>query len=148
MTLEINQNSYVGIEDADQYFSARLYAEKWTDADISTREKALGMAATMLDLNFQWAGKKADSDQAMEFPREGMAEPPRAIKVAQMELALLLLKSDLTAIPENAGVKREKLDVLETEYFESYKPELVPDNVKSLITPFLALQGAVFSVTR
>lgn len=148
MTPTVNQNSYVNMEDADTYFSNRLYSENWNDAELSTREKALLMAATMLDLHFEWRGQKDDPAQAMEFPRKGMTDTPRAIKTAQMELALLLLQTDLTALPTHAGIKSEKVDVLAVEYDTTYKPPVVPDRINSLIEPFLAIPGAFFCVTR
>ena len=80
------------------------------------------MAAMLLDRHILWLGAKADPDQAMEWPRIGVewlppVQVPQAVQVAQMELALLLLGQDTTAISDLAGMKR--LTLLLAYYCES-----------------------------
>lgn len=59
---------YGSITDGNLFFSTRLNANPWTDADPSDQLKSLRMATMLIDrLNF--AGNKADSAQYLEFPR-------------------------------------------------------------------------------
>ena len=124
--------SYISAADATTYHTARGNTS-WTGTD-AVKEAALRKAASYLDGHYRnrWKGCKVrpvPSDgldtQSMEWPRDYVEisgylfpfdEIPQRIKDAQCELALIALSADL-APSVAAGVKREKLDVLETEYF-------------------------------
>lgn len=107
-------NTYVSLEEANEYFEGRLDAEEWDEisGDESRQIKALVMAARIIDrLNF--IGEKESDSQAMEFPRRGgfrarytegtsyfvalngkgfsQGAIPQDIKWAQCEMALHLL---------------------------------------------------------
>lgn len=125
-------NSYVSAADATDYHTARGNSA-WTGTD-AVKEAALLKAAAYLDGHYRnrWKGCKVrpvPSDglatQLMEWPRDyvevsGYLFPfddiPQRLKDAQCELALIALSADL-APNISAGIKREKVDVLETEYF-------------------------------
>ena len=68
MALTVGTNSYISVADADTYFDARLFSTAWTDADNATKEAALITASRMID-RMQLAGRPADIDQALAFPR-------------------------------------------------------------------------------
>lgn len=122
-------DSYVSAADATTYHVARGNAT-WTGTD-AVKEAALLKAAAYLDGHYRnrWKGDRVEpATQPMEWPRYGVCVSnaggifldsnviPQRLKDAQCELALIALSADL-APSVSAGVKREKVDVLETEYF-------------------------------
>lgn len=122
-------NSYVSAADATTYHTARGNTA-WTGTD-AVKEAALLKAAAYLDGHYRnrWKGRKVEPTiQDLEWPRYDVcvseAGPffldsdviPQRVKDAQCELALIALSADL-APAVSAGVRREKVDVLETEYF-------------------------------
>jgi len=139
-TIVAGAESYVSVTEADTYHTKRGNTA-WTGED-AVKEAALLKAATYLDGEYRqrWKGVKVDWDeQVMEWPRAGvcvvddyqqvisygylgpgfLAETtiPQRLKDAQCELALRALSVELA--PDSTGrVKREKVDVLETEWFD------------------------------
>lgn len=82
--------SYATEVMAQTYFTTRLNAEAWDDADSTNREKALGHATNVIDrLNF--TGCKADENQENQFPRGTDVDIPKDITSATCEIALALL---------------------------------------------------------
>lgn len=118
--------SYVSAADATTYHTARGNTA-WTGTD-AVKEAALLKAAAYLDGHYcrRFKGEKYQPlDQNMQWPRIGVLIDgfvlgidviPQRVKDSQCELALIALAADL-APNVAAGVKREKLDVIETEYF-------------------------------
>jgi hypothetical protein len=90
-TITVGENSYIDIEEADEYFAGRLHAESWSGADSETKEKALRQATREIDRQ-QLRGRKVNSGQALAFPRYPDAELPKAVKEACCEVALALLE--------------------------------------------------------
>ena len=66
--LEIYKNTYVTIEEADEYFNEKLGADFWADLDETSKEKALVTASRQIDIQ-PFLGRKADPEQEMSFPR-------------------------------------------------------------------------------
>ena len=78
-------NSWITSDDANTYFSARLYSNEWTNADTATRETALLQAFRELNrLNLMIDLEEDES-------------PLEQLKAAQCEQALHLLQNDPTA---------------------------------------------------
>ena len=94
--LIVPDNSYVSLEEANQYHKLRASFESWNELVDEEKERRLVSASDFLDVNYQFSGQKADEEQPREFPRAGMdgtAKPiPKAVKFAVCELAL---QSDL-----------------------------------------------------
>lgn len=119
-------NSYVTAAECTTYHAARGNTA-WTGTD-AVKEAALLKAAQYLDghyCNRFKGGKYQPLEQTMQWPRVGVVIDghlldaytiPQRLKDAQCELALIALSADL-APSVSAGIKREKVDVLETEYF-------------------------------
>lgn len=150
-------NSYASEADATAYFDERLNVGAWTNAVSDDRARALISATRWIDTQ-GFRGVKASLDQALQWPRLDVPDPdsrvemdfpedeiPVGVKQATYEVALALLvagATDLWTPDASAGVKRKKVDVLETEYFgaESPKPvglEKVPQAIR-LLAPFLS----------
>jgi len=149
----VDADSYATVAEADAYHATHLYASDWTSAVTATKEKALQMAARLLDgMPGAWTGAAAASDQALRWPRTGMlnidgfsideTEVPVRLKNAQAEFARQLIAGDrtgdnsivaqgitsLTAGPVSLSFK-ETLDRLSALY------AVVPDAVRMLLVP-------------
>lgn len=83
--------SYATVEYADTYFDNQLFADTWTAASDTTKEKALKMATRKIDQMFL-KGCKADRSQPLEFPRDGESEVTQEVKEATCEEALTIIK--------------------------------------------------------
>lgn len=128
LELVVGVNTYVSLADATAYFEGRLDSDPWDNATDVNRMKALVTATRAIDSQ-RLRGRKANPDQALQFPRAypgaGIAEAwignlaetedygwvaetevPQAVRDACCEEALFLLSM-------NAWDKqREKLHAL------------------------------------
>lgn len=68
-----NANSYVDIDFADNYFSARGETS-WTGLSTEEKEVALIKATDFVDSSFDWYGVKSDENQALNFPRTNLVD--------------------------------------------------------------------------
>lgn len=159
-------NSYTTEADASAYFDERLNVGAWTAASADDKARALISATRWVDTQ-GFRGARATDAQALAWPRVDVPDPdsrtdadiaddviPVAVAQAVCEVALAMLaagSTDLLAVDGTAGVKRKKVDVLETEYFgPEDRPtgmEKVPQAIR-LLTPYLAGSGSGLSVER
>lgn len=149
--LIIGQNTYVTLDTADAHFDARLHADSWTAASDDDKTKALLMAALLLDRHIVWLGTKADPEQAMEWPRIGVdwltdTQVPQAVQVAQMELALLLLDRDTTALSDLAGMKSVQADTLKIEVNAADRVKPIPDQIFALVRVYGSRAGGLSTI--
>jgi len=95
-------NSYVLRADAQTYFDNRLDVAEWTSASNDDKDSSLVMATLRLDQE-EYTGTRADSDQALKWPRYGVYVDdvyqevdamPKPIQEATYELALAILKDN------------------------------------------------------
>lgn len=112
-------NSYVTLQDAENYLDAKLNSAAWTNAGADDKTRALLMAANRLQVE-NWLGNRVASAQRLAWPRIGVQkvdpvgagigygyhvgfgygigevynsdEIPQPIKDAQCELALAYLE--------------------------------------------------------
>jgi hypothetical protein len=131
-------NSFVTLAEAETYMEARLNATLWDAATEDTKNRALVEATREIDV-LSYIGRSADDTQALSWPRQWAINPddpdynyflttdvPQRIKNAQMELAFQFIKqgtTDVAALDSNVGIKRKKIDVIETEYSDYNKAE-------------------------
>jgi hypothetical protein len=128
--------SYISAVDCTTYHTNNGNA-LWTGTD-AVKEAALRKATRYLDGHYRarWKGYKVSSlVQPLEWPRSNVEIPgggvagyagfnnfldsttiPQRVKDACCELALRALSGELAA-DGSRNIKREKVDVLETEYF-------------------------------
>lgn len=138
-TIVTGAESYVTVDSADAYHSSRGNAD-WSGLD-QVKEAALRKAASFLDGYYRgrWKGYRVDPlNQRMEWPRESVCVDdvqssiygalclpsnviPDRVKDAQCELALRAMSSDL-APDIDGNIARERIDVIETEYFPGFGP--------------------------
>ena len=131
--INVPQDSYVTVAEADAYHAIRPSANSWAALTEPEKEQRLVAASDYLDSQYIFNGKKTDENQPREFPRNGATEIPTAIKKAVFELAL----QDSLTSNASAEVKREKVDVLEVEYFQSDDGAIRFGYIDGLLRPFL-----------
>lgn len=129
-------NSFVTLAEADTYAESRLNASTWDDATADTQNRALVEATRELSV-LTWIGWRTDDVQALSWPRQLVRNPddpyhnyygttviPQRVKDATCELAFQFVKSgttDVAALDTTLNIRREKIDVLETEYFDPFQ---------------------------
>lgn len=130
-------NSYQAVADATAYFENTLFQAAWTALTADKKAQALITACTWLE-TLGYIGTRVSDTQALQWPRIATSAMgvendgttiPKEILTAQAELALALATTP-TAMTGATGsttttgpVKREKLDVLEVEYFTPPFPD-------------------------
>lgn len=144
-----NANSYTSLSDADVYFGTRLFSDVWASSTESTKQIALIQSARTLDSYMVWFGLKADSSQAMQWPRvrvyeqrNGSDEPvelvdvvPNEIRDAQCELAIHLLGGDRTVAADTAGFSELSISGAISFKVDS-NTQLIPAIVHQLVGKF------------
>ena len=143
MPLQIGIESYVTVEEANEYFAGRLHAESWSGADKETKEKALKQATRQIDRQ-QLRGRKVNSGQALAFPRYPDTEVPEAVKGACCEEALTLLErgNSQRRKLQQEGVQSFALGNMSETYTAGAGKGLLSQEAKELLRPWLL--GGVF----
>lgn len=126
----INSNSYVDLDFADNYFSARGKTE-WSALTEEQKEFALVNATDYIDSAFDWNGRKAKYEQALRFPREKLVDVdgyevvgiPANLKEAVTECALKISQQVemFQTVESNGAVTSEKIGDLSFSYDVSHK---------------------------
>jgi hypothetical protein len=122
------------LTEAASYMEARLNSTLWDAATTDSQNRALVEATRELSAR-SWLGNRADTTQALSWPRQWVTNPdspnsdyysnaiiPQRVKDATCELAFQFIKAgttDIASLDSTQGVKRKKIDVIETEY-ETY----------------------------
>lgn len=131
--INVPQDSYVTVAEADEYNAIRPSSQTWAALSEPKKEQRLVAASDYLDSQYIFNGKKTNENQPREFPRNGETDVPMAIKKAVFELAL----QDSLTSNASAEVKREKVDALEVEYFQSDDGAIRFGYIDGLLRPFL-----------
>lgn len=161
-------NSYVTLAEADAFMTGRLNASAWeTDATTDDRNRALVEATRHLSA-LDWSGYRTDATQALAWPRQWARDPdsptqayysttviPERLKRATYQLALAYIKqgtNDVAAFDVTRDVKREKVDVIETEYENAVWPgeglARYPDVIREIRPLLMASTRAVGQVVK
>lgn len=127
MAITVSVDTYISLADANTHFDGRLYATEWTAATDAQKEAALKEATVQIDFN-EFYGMPYDvvSPQALKFPRSGLptidgityssSEIPSPIAKACAEMALVMLKKDVTSTTSQDKYKSVKLSSIEAVY--------------------------------
>lgn len=128
MTITVGTNAYDTIASTDTYWTERGNTVWGLEADAD-KEIYLIKATDWIERNFNFRGRKADSDQRLSWPRElaydddgylvGETEAPTQVKEAMYIMADIIRDGtyDIVGITtDDSAVKRQKVDVIEVEY--------------------------------
>lgn len=161
--------SYCSVDYADTHHTARQNTV-WTGAVTLSKEAALRKASDYMlqTYRLKWAGSRVKTTQALDWPRydvpmtdtaggyKGMQPVwsyvvvPDPVQRACAELASRVLQGGgAILLPDLERVaKREKVDVLETEYADGRTPHKTFPAIDRLLAPFFAQSGYVLGVVR
>ena len=146
--------AYATVEYADQYLSGLMGAEAWASAPSADKNRALATATIRIDaleaLGGGFLGRKAETNQMLEFPREGQNEPPEAIKRAccHEALALVEMMTDTAAKRRERDRRQGVTAVSIGDVSESYASETQPvtttlysNMAMALLLPYRVVKG-------
>lgn len=145
-TIVPGANTYVGDAEFQAYADERGIE---LPVDASERESLLILGSDYIDTKYRnkFQGCKITRTQSMQWPRydvciDGFPVPsseiPIELKTAQIEAAISSIEQDLYTDSDGTSVKKEKLDVLEIEYFEGGSSgQPTAGKVKGTISPLL-----------
>jgi len=121
-------NGYLTLAQADALAAYRVGGASWSGLDPDEQTQAIVTATASIDtLEPQFCDARTSTTQALAFPRGGATTLPDTLVRATFELAFSyvpafapgsstdVLNPDLRA----QNIKRKKIDVLETEWFQS-----------------------------
>lgn len=149
-----NSTSYIDVAAADTYHEDRQ-GFGWDSLATAQKQALLVKATDFLrdSTLFPWRGSKKTAAQALDWPRSGVTEyngqdvsdtvVPDRVQKATAELALVLSSTELHPVVSmpSAGVKRDKVDVIEREYFTSKELSLDPRTYIPMVTSVMGLVG-------
>lgn len=152
-TIVTNANTYVDVDDLRDYAAARGIALPTSDTECEILIiKAADYVESKRD---RYQGVKSDSDQPMQFPRDGVFidgfelsadEIPRELKYAQMQLACDAHTTDIMPnrlVTTQGAVTKQKVGELEIAYANPTSPLSVPAFARAdaLLAPLYKRNG-------
>jgi hypothetical protein len=121
-------NSYCTIDFADKYLYSRNRLD-WASLDDEVKKKCLIIGTDYIDKLYKWHGRRKFYSQELAFPRVDLIDNdgffvegiPLNVQKAVCEAAFLNINTDtlFTSKDSDGEIKRQKVDSLEVEYFES-----------------------------
>lgn len=131
-------NSFVTLAEAASYVEGRLNASTW-ESTATTDQKNRALVEATRELSARsWIGERTTTTQALAWPRQMAVNPddpnssyfsssvvPQRVKDATCELAFQFIKNgttDIAALDAAHGVRRKRIDVIETEYDNYQRP--------------------------
>jgi hypothetical protein len=174
MTITVGTDSFVSIDDADAYMAARIHADAWPDHGpidggqnsvgeteyvevdprvLDRKERALKTATQILNRE-SYTGRITSTAQPLAWPRAGVCDAegrpvasdtiPTNVSLATTELALFLLKHDMTDEVIRRWLFRLRSEAVGESQasYDSSAPDNLPHIVRSLIAPFMKAAGS------
>lgn len=139
-------NSYASLEFARQYSIARGYEDILALSDDELK-KMLVRGTDYVDHIYKYRGTKCTPQQALSFPRKDLVDDdgytiegiPLNLKKAVVEAAKLIRTQNTLFITKNkdGAIKRKKVDVLETEFFENKDSTLEYSTIYEVLNSLL-----------
>lgn len=135
-------NSYISLEDADDYFENKFQNELWVNLTDEEKQQLLVTSTNRLDAE-TYTGYKTVSTQSLQWPRYGIFdrdgypyghdEIPNNLKKALCEYCHFILSADdrlfnETELHDMAMLKSYKLDMIGYD-FNNVKANALPSNV-------------------
>ncbi|MCQ2086570.1 MAG: hypothetical protein MJZ37_00640 [Bacilli bacterium] len=150
-----NANSYITLEDANQYFTNKNRADWLALSDVE-KQANLIIGTQYVDALFIWKGVRMYETQSLAFPRVGKGRNdwlydldgfpvkgiPKCLKDAICEAAYYGFKQDselFTTLNTNGAVKRQRIEgAVEIEYFANSSTD---QNELDYISKYAALNS-------
>lgn len=142
-------NSYIALADAQSFIDARGLSVTLTEGLLLSAMDPLSAV--------RFKGAKADKDNPLNWPRKGVVdcegfdvaenEIPQGVIAAQIWIAYYSEQGiDASASTSTQQIKKEKVDVIEIEYFESAGTAsavsaMTMPNVKNSLQCFITASG-------
>lgn len=144
--------SFISVENASAYHTARGNAAWAALANDTVREQCLRKATDYMEQVYRsrWQGYRVTEEQALSWPRSDVYVDGYAIasdivpaQVANACAELALRASAVDLAPDlDQRIKREKIDVIDTEY-DSASPQYMRYRaVDNMLAAFLAQMGS------
>lgn len=161
MAFTVGVNSFVSVADADAYFTDRGNAS-WTGTDTE-KENALIRGTDYLVQKYtaRWRGTLTSLSQVLPWPRIGVVTSdgqiiasttmPAAVENATSEMGLRALSNSDLFADTGAGtesLKRNKVDVLEKEFFQGASTQNTYTNVVAMLKDYTINFGNAIPLTR
>lgn len=115
MSLELYKNSFVTLEEANDYFEDRFESESWSLLEDTDKEKLLITASQKINA-FDYVGVKENASQLLEFPRN--YGTPHDVKDAVCEEAIAIAQKskDVHKLNQDANITSISLGVGSVSY--------------------------------
>lgn len=152
-----NANSYLTVQEVRDFASARGYSLPNQDSEVEVLViKAMDYLESLAD---KYKGvKTAPSEQELQWPRydvyveEQYVESyliPKSIKNALAQCVVESVSAPLVSAPQPT-VKKNKVDIIETEYFDSgvSRSEVDFTRIESFLAPLIKSSGFSIGVVR
>lgn len=111
MALTVGGDTYISMAEFDAYLGVRFGSQEILALSEPVKEILLKSAVRAQDLYCDWKGRKTNSDQLLEFPRDN-EDTPQNIKNAQCEIAISIYEANSTTSELEPQLKEMKVDVL------------------------------------
>lgn len=141
-------DSFVNLEDAEQFTVAVFNTEPWTSATDVQKLAALRFASRLIN-QLPFDGDKADPDQFLAFPRNEETEIPTAIQEATVLCAIRILDGyDPEIEAENMHMTSQTYSGVRSSYEAGRVPENMYMGIPSfqaykLLVPYLRDRNAI-----
>lgn len=144
--------SYASVAYANSYH-ALVGNESWSDLDVSVKEQCLRKATAYMQSKYfaLWQGEKRVYTQSLDWPRENVVIYgtndlyPNSIIPNEVKNSCCLLAVKASVAPlvtdKERLVKREKVDVLETEYSEFDSDQTVYREIDMMLSRYFGQSG-------
>ena len=136
-----DSNSYITVEEADQYFGNAFGKSAWGSASGDDKARLVITSSRYLDQYLDWYGEKSNPEQAMDWPRSGVysgssivdsSTIPNRVRYAACELAYHLLQNgDLSF--GNQTIDSVKLGSMNVAFSAGGTDPGLPANIESLL---------------
>lgn len=136
MTIELYKNTFVTLEEAQNYFDERFNSDVWSDLDTDVQEKLLVSASKKVS-RFDFVGKPLSVEQPMAFPRN--FDMPQDIKdaVCEESISMLETKDDVHLQNQNDNISSISLGAGSVSYnktlADACEQELVSKTAEFLV---------------
>lgn len=152
-----NADSFISVEDADEYFSARGIT-LWATLQVAEKEQALRRATDFMERRYgaQWAGQRLTLAQALSWPRVGVVfqgwtlpsdDVPQLVVKACAELGFRAAGGELD--PDlGAQVKSETVGPISTTYADGARQQVKYQAIDAMLGSLVSGGGNMVKLIR